>query len=226
MGVNTFLLDRRSATLIVGGSKQLVGTLRRFFKLTELDEERAGEREAAEAAAQTRPSPAAAMIMDVWDLSLASAPGTPVAAHLVLGWDEGRGSVTDYHWDFLPTLGYAVRNSVTQEYALHELKDDLLYLLNSVRAHDLGLLDAHDGLVRHGQPVITECANVRPFLDRYADADCTLSTGKKETLMTKIERGELPPAEWFIGKRPMQVEKYLPERPPLRPANRVDSPRR
>jgi hypothetical protein len=190
-----------------------VGTLRRFFKLTELDEERAGEREAAEAAAQTGPSPTAAMVMDVWDLPLASAPGTPIAVHLVLGWDEGRGSVTDYYWDFLPTLGYAVRDPATQEYTLHELKDDLLYSIDSVRARALGLLDAQGRLVRHGQPVITECANVRPFLDRYADADCTLSTGKKETLMTLIEGGGLPPAEWFIGKKPMQVTKYPPERP-------------
>ena len=58
------------------------------------------------------------------------------------------------------------------------------------------------------QPVITAAANVRPFLDRYADANCTLSNGEAATMMTRIEDGELPPAEWFVGKRPMDVERY------------------
>jgi len=31
MGVNLYLLDRRTAVLLIGGSKQTVGTLRRFF---------------------------------------------------------------------------------------------------------------------------------------------------------------------------------------------------
>jgi hypothetical protein len=49
MGVNTFLLDRRTAKLLIGGKPQTVGTLRRFFKLTELDEERTAELDAASA---------------------------------------------------------------------------------------------------------------------------------------------------------------------------------
>ena len=50
-------------------------------------------------------------------------------------------------------------------------------------------------------------ADPSSFLDKYADADCTLSTGNKETLMTAIKGGELPPAERFVCKKPMQVEK-------------------
>lgn len=40
MGVNTFLLDRRNAPFLIGTSMQTAGTLRRFFKLTELNDER------------------------------------------------------------------------------------------------------------------------------------------------------------------------------------------
>jgi hypothetical protein len=210
MGVNTFLLDRRTARLLIGGSSQTVGTLRRFFKLTELDEERAAE---LDAAAGITPSPAAAMIIDITELPLAAEPAKPVPGHLVLGWDEGRGSVTDFGWDYLPRLGYAVRNAATQEYVLFELRDNLLYPIDANRALDLGLLDAQGHLIRRGQPVITGCENVRHFLDRYADADCTLSSGITERMMTVIEGGTLPPAEWFIGKTPREVAKYSPERP-------------
>lgn len=213
MGVNTFILDRRTAKLLIGGKPQTVGTLRRFFKLTELDDERAAE---LEAAAGITPSPAAAMLMDIIELPLADEPAKPIAAHIVLGWDEGRGSVTDFGWDYLPQLGYAVRNAETQEYVLFDLRGDLLHPIDESRALDLGLLDIHGCLIRRGQPVITGCENVRPFLDCYADADCTLSSGATETLMTMIEGGTLPPAEWFVGKRPMDVKRY--SRPPTTPA--------
>lgn len=210
MGVNTFLLDRRTAKLLIGGSPHTVGTLRRFFKITELDADRAAE---LEAAARNTSSPAAAMLMDITELPLAAEPAKPAPAHLVLGWDEGRGSVTDFGWDYLPQLGYAVRDAATQEYTLFELRDELLYPIDAKRALDLGLLDDDGHLIRRGQPVITGCKNVRPFLDRYADADCTLSSGATETLMTVIEGGVLPPAEWFIGKTPREAAKYPPERP-------------
>ena len=39
MDESAFILHRCTATLLVGGSPQVVGTLRQFFKLTELDEE-------------------------------------------------------------------------------------------------------------------------------------------------------------------------------------------
>lgn len=221
MGVNTFLLDRRTATVVIDGTKQTVGTLRRFFKLTEFDEDRAAERDSA---TLIRPSPVAAMIMDVSDFPLASAPDTPVAAHLVIGWDEGRGSVTDFGWDFLPTLGYAARDPATHEYTLFELRDGLLHPIDAARACSLGLLDGQGRLVRHGQPVITSCENVRPFLDRYADADCTLSSGRKETLMTVIPDGQLPPAEWFLGKTPRQTTEYRPDRPGTVPAHETTPP--
>ena len=123
MGVVKYLLDRRTVTVRIGDSRQAIGTLRRFFKITELDEERNAELEAADG---IRPSPVAAMIMDESEFALASDPTTPVRSHLVLGWDEGMGSVTDFGWDFLPELGYAVRDPASGEYTLFELRNDRL----------------------------------------------------------------------------------------------------
>src|SRR5580698_5568549 len=132
MGVNIFLLNRRTATLLIGTSRQTVGTLRRFFKLTELDDERMAERDAA---ARITPSPAAALVMDITELPIAGAPDKPVAAHLVLGWDEGRGSVTDFSWDYLPRLGYAVRDPAGGSYTLHEERDGHLHAITAVPAN-------------------------------------------------------------------------------------------
>jgi hypothetical protein len=154
MGVNTFLLDRRTAILSIGGSRQTVGTLRRSFKLTELDAERSAEREAA---ANITPSPVAVLLMDISELALAADPGKPITSHLVLGWDEGRGSVTDFGWDYLPRLGYAVRNPVTSEYTLYEECDGLLHGIDASRARELGILDGHGALIPHGQPHIIQC---------------------------------------------------------------------
>lgn len=213
MGVNIFILDRRPVKLAIVGITQNIGSLRRFWKITELDDERAGELSASEAMVAGKPSPKAVMVADVVEMPLGSASGAEVAAHLVIGWDEGRTRVTDMGWDFLPVLGYAIRDPESGKFVLHEERDGVLYQLDSERALELGLTGSDGKLLKHEQPVITECENVRPFLDKYADADCTLSTGGKKTLMTAIEAGELPPAEWFIGKKPMQIQKYPPTTP-------------
>lgn len=211
MSVNTFLLDRRTATLMVGGTKQTVGTLRRFFKLTELDDERAAELEAAE---RTTQSPAAVMLMDIHEIPLATEPEQPIAVHLVLGWDEGRGSVTDFGWDYLPQLGYALRDPSTQVYTLFERRDSRLHPIDAARAWELNLLDSADHLVRHGQPRITECRGVKPYISGYAEADCTLETGRDDKLLTATAENRLPPAAWFVGKRPMDVRRYPPPSKP------------
>lgn len=205
MGVNIFLLDRRTATLLVGGTRQTVGTLRGFFKLTELDDERAAEREAA---ARIVPSPVAAMVMEISELSLATAPEKEISAHLVLGWDEGRGSVTDFGWDYLPRLGYAVRDGRDHTYTLYEELDGLLHPIDAARARALHLLDSAGHLARNGQPRIKECRAVRPYIQGYAEADCTLETGAADKLLTATPVGELPPTSWFVGKRPMDVVRY------------------
>jgi hypothetical protein len=164
------------------------------------------------------------MIADVVEMPLASKPGTEISAHQVIGWDEGRTSVTDMGWDYLPVLGYAVRDPNSGVFTLHETRDGVLYPLGRDHAVELGLIGSDGQLIRHGQPVITGCENVRPFLDNYVDADCTLSTGNAVTLMTVIESGKLPPAEWFVGKKPMQVKQYPPERPASRATPSLDSP--
>jgi hypothetical protein len=212
VGVNIFILDRRPAKLAVAGVEHEVGSLRGFWKITELDEERAGDLSAWEAAVSAMPSPKAALIADVVEMPLASKTGIEVSAHLVIGWDEGRTSVTDMGWDYLPVLGYAVRDPASGIFALHERRDGALHRLDHDRAVELGLIGPDGQLLRRGQPVITGCENVRAFLDKYADADCTLSTGNNETLMTAIEGGELPSAEWFVGKTPMQIKNYPSKR--------------
>lgn len=34
--------------------------------------------------------------------------------------------------------------------------------------------------------------------------------GRREKLMTVIENGDFPPAEWFVGRKPRDVESYPP----------------
>lgn len=207
MGVNTFLLDRRTVTLMVGGSRQTVGTLRQFFKLTELDDERAAE---LDAAARITPSPVAALVMDITDLPLTGDPDKPVATHLVLGWDEGLGSVTDFGWDYLPRLGYAVRDPTSGNYTLYERRSGLLHPIDALRARELGLLDAGGELIRHGQPRIAACRSVKPWIPGYGEADCTFDNGAADKLLIVTPEGQLPLEAWFVGKRPMDVRRYPP----------------
>jgi len=214
MGVNTFLLHRRTVTLLIGGSRQTVGTLRQFFKLTELDDERAAE---LDAAARITPSPAAALVMDITDLPLAGEPDKPVAAHLVLGWDEGLGSVTDFGWDYLPQLGYAVRDPTSGDYTLHERRSGLLHPIDTHRARELGLLDAGGELIRHGQPRIAACRSVRPWIAGYAEAECTFDNGAGDKLLIVTPDDQLPPEAWFVGKRPMDVRRFQQNSAALKP---------
>jgi hypothetical protein len=124
MGVNIFIPDRRLAKLAVAGVVQDVGSLRRFWKITELDEERAGELGASEATVSAMPSPKAAMIADVVEVPLALRPDIEISAHQVIGWDEGRTSVTDMGWDYLPVPGYAVRDPENGLFTLYERRAD------------------------------------------------------------------------------------------------------
>ena len=61
-------------------------------------------------------------------------------AYLVIGWDAQRTEVTDYGWDDLPVLGYAVREGGMAELVLHEEREGLLYPLSFSRAIALGIL--------------------------------------------------------------------------------------
>lgn len=213
MGVNTFLLDRRTATLLIGGSGHTLGTLRRFVKLTELDEERAAE---LDAAARITPSPAAVLIMDISEFPFAEIPDKPVAAHLVLGWDEGRGSVTDFGWDYLPVLGYGIRNSESGVFTLYEERAGTLHQLDHQRAVELGLVGPDGQLARHGQPTISECQSVRPYIAGYAEADCTFDDGKQQKILVAVAGKMLPDPAWLVGKKPIQAGRYPPDRPALK----------
>ena len=208
MGVQIYLLGRRTVTLLVGNASQKIGTLRRSWKITEIDGDRAAEIEAAKANIAGERAPVAVMVADVAEIPLAIEPSRPVAAHLVIGWDADRSSVTDFAWDYLPTLGYAVRGTSSAEYALHEERAGALHPVTTSRAIELGILDDTGKFQRRGQPSITTCRSIRPYISSYAQADCTLSDGQTAEILTSVESGALPDSTWYVGKRPADVARY------------------
>lgn len=208
MGVQIYVLDQRKVTLLVDRRPQEIGTLRRSWKVTEMDDHRATDIEAAKANIAGHGAPLAVMLADVAELPLAVEPNRPVSAHLVIGWDADRSSVTDFGWDYLPVLGYAVRCTAATEYALHEEREGVLHPVTSIRAIELGILDEAGKFQRRGQPSITECRSVRPYISSYAQAECTLSDGKIVEILTSVEPGNLPGSTWYIGKRPAEVVRY------------------
>ena len=210
MGVVIHVLDRRTVWLDVGGTQHEIGTLRHLSKVTELDEARAAEIQKASSLIPTTP---AVLLAQILDLPLAASPETTVKSHLVIGWDEGRGSVSDLGWDYLPVLGYAVRDAQNESFVLHELRDGALSLVNAERAGELGLVS--DGtLVRRGQPKVAKCSAVRAFSSGFAEADCVLGDGRTDRLLIKIIGDELPPPSWLVGRRPMDAERYPGNRTP------------
>lgn len=208
MGVQIYLLDRRTVTLLVGNESQKIGTLRRSWKVTEIDDDRAAEIEAAKASIAGEGAPVAVMVADVAEIPLAIEPSRPVAAHLVIGWDADRSSVTDFGWDYLPTLGYAVRGASSAEYALHEERAGVLHPVTTSRAIELGILNDARKFQRRGQPSIIKCTSVRPYISSYAQADCTLSDGQIVEILTSVELEMLPDSTWYVGKRPAEVARY------------------
>jgi hypothetical protein len=200
-------------TLLIDGVAAKIGTLRRFWKVTEIDSERAAEIDALEATLRGRPAPMAAMIAEGGELPLASEPNRSIAVHLILGWDEDRASVTDLAWDYLPILGYAVRTLDSAGYILHEERGGLLHPVSEGRAMELGILDASGRLIRSGQPSIIQCRAVKPYIANYAEADCLLSDGRAVKILTSVEAGYLPTPGWYAGKRPSDVAKFMPEKP-------------
>jgi hypothetical protein len=71
----------------------------------------------------------------------------------VIGWDEGRTRVTDMGWDFLPVLGYAVRDPKSGVFVLHEEYGGILHPLGRERAIELGLTGP-DGQDQAVSPVV------------------------------------------------------------------------
>jgi hypothetical protein len=208
MGVQTYLLDRRMVTLFVGSVAVEIGTLRQYWKVTEIDNDRAAEIDAVKARLSGKPAPVAVMVADVAEMPLANAPGRAAAVHLVLGWDEDRSSVTDFAWEYLPVLGYAVKMIGSAGYALHEEQDGVLHALNESRASAIGIFDASGRFIRRGQPSIIECRTVKPYINRYVEASCLLSDGQSVEVLTSIGLGGIPLPIWYKGKRPADVAVY------------------
>ena len=208
MGVNLYLLDRRKVHLTIAGHKYTVGSLRRFWKVTEIDEARASEIASAKAQLGDREAPAAVLITDISELPLAASPGRDVRCHAVLGWDIDRYLVTDFEWDFLPVLGYAVMEDAGKRYVLYENKDGQLYPIANDTAVDKQIIDESGHLLRRGQPRIQRCNEIQPFINRYAKAKCLLEDGRSVELLTTLNGELLPGQQWYAGKRPVDVEHF------------------
>lgn len=204
MGVVIHILDRRTVWLDIGGTQHQIGTLRHLSKATELDDSRAAE---IKEAASLIPSRPAVLLAQTVDLPHESADGRSVAAHLVIGWDEGRGSVSDQGWDYLPMLGYAVRDNQRDVFVLHELRDGKLHAINAERAGALGLI-SNGVLVRRGQPVVSGCRSIRRYIPGFVEADCVLEDGRQEKLLVRITGDGLPDPSWLVGRKPMDAEQY------------------
>ncbi|EKM98139.1 MULTISPECIES: hypothetical protein [unclassified Acidocella] len=208
MGVQLYILDRRPASLVIAGTRHQIGTLRRSWKLTEIDAERAAEISAAEENLKDSAAPAAAMVADVVDMHPLEAPDRPVAAHVVIGWEANRHTVTDMAWDFLPVLGFAVRAPSSDGFVLHEERDGGLAQMTLARAVELSILDKEGRLQRHGQPAIAKCLGVRPFIQAHAIAECELVDGRSTELVTELRSDNLPSPSWYVGKLPSQTKIF------------------
>jgi hypothetical protein len=208
VGVQIYILDRRTASLTVGDHSIQIGIVRRFWKVTEMNGERLAELEAAKAISICSEGPVAVMVADVVEFSDATDPSAEMTAHIVLGWDTDRYSVTDSYWDYLPILGYAVRRSDAMDFELHEEIDGILRPMSKDRAREMGLVDRSGGMIRRGQPEISMCRSVRPFIPSYVQAECVLSDGRVAELLTRIQNEHLPPTTWYIGKKPDFVNEY------------------
>jgi hypothetical protein len=210
LGVNIFILTPIQVEIEVCGLRQQIGTLRRFGKLTELDEQSSAEMRALEALLGQLIAPIAAMNADIIQNELEGGSRNPIKAHEVIGWDEDRTHVLDLNWDFLPTIGYAVQDHDRRVLVLHEKTSGGLRPVTQNQATASGLIDSAGRLVRQGQPKILECWNVRQVMTGYADANCRLENGETHRLLTATAEGEIPPSAWFVGKRQRDVRLYAP----------------
>jgi hypothetical protein len=208
VGVQVYLLDRRKLTLLIAGFPNKVGTLRRSWKVTEFDDERNLEIKDADNLIAEGPAPLAVILADTSEMPLAAEPNKFIRAHRVLGWDADRSSVTDYEWDFLPTIGFAVLNSGSSEYSLYEEVDGALSVVKKEDLSRLSILDKNQKLLRNGQPTIVECHSIDFYIRNYVQADCVLSNGQAAKLLTLMHSENLPHQAWYIGKRPKDVERY------------------
>lgn len=204
VGVVIHILDRRRVRLDVAGSIQEIGALRHLSKVTELDGPRVAELESAGLV----PSPPAAMVAHPVNLPLASSLESSVAAHPVIGWDQGRGSVTDLEWDYLPILGYAIHDASRDMYVLCELQNGVLHVIGADRACELGLL-VNGTLPQKGQPVISECSTVEWFIPGFVQAACVFENGRQDTLIIRVDDDTPPDPSWLIGRKPRDAAHYI-----------------
>ncbi len=203
--------------MVIAGSRHLIGTLRRSWKLTEINDERAAEISTVEESLKGSDLPAAVMVAEVVELPLFDAPGSRTAAHTVIGWEPNRYSVTDMAWDFLPVLGFALRPHGTDEFVLHEEREGGLVPMAAARAVEKSILDGAGRLLQHGQPLVTKCLAVKALTESCAMANCELADGRTVDLVTELRAGGLPPTSWYAGKLPSETKVFSCGCEPVQP---------
>jgi hypothetical protein len=208
MGIQTYLLGGTKVRILIGGVPVKAGTLRRFWKVTEIEAERATEISAAEARVRKKAAPALVMVADVDEMPLADKPDQLVPAHLVLGWDPDRFMVTDFNWDYLPVIGYAVRQSMSDNYELYEEVDGFLKSITIASAIEGNILSRRHKYILKASPTISQCYSVGAFISNFAQARCALNNGCQVDLLTAIPNNILPNSNWYIGKRTLDVTRY------------------
>ncbi|HQT43700.1 MAG TPA: hypothetical protein PLD79_06845 [Halothiobacillus sp.] len=139
MGVDLYLLNKRKTALVIDGKKTRIGTASRLCKLTEINEWRMATITATEAALAGQKMPKTVIIDIEYDMPMALSRET-LNARPVLRWADDRTRVTDFEWDDLPVLGYAIRDNESHAYTLYEKRFGKLYPVSVDRAIEVGIL--------------------------------------------------------------------------------------
>lgn len=178
MGVNHFILDRRTLDLTVGGVAARVGILRNIGKV---HSNTADIIDVARRTWQGRQTPGLVLV-----------PGHgaqyPGSAGLVLGWERGLVSTVDFDWSGLPELGIALRGDdgglELRSQAAPEVP------LTPAAAVAAGLLDADGRISRWRRPRITTAEVVPGWLERH-DNPSSLGVVERQhhTLRVVLDNG-------------------------------------
>jgi hypothetical protein len=73
-------------------------------------------------------------------------------------------------------------------------------------------------LAEHRLPTITECYSVASLGDGFYAADCVFGDGRRQGVSGESESGELPSAEWFVGRDSAAAARFsLAEQVALKP---------
>jgi hypothetical protein len=218
MGIQLYLLGSRKTSFFIEDHSFQIGTLKRFYKSSEITPYRESQMAAVAAQVKAKPAPKAVMMESAdespYHLRLKSAPTRPANAHLLLGWERDRSSISDYKWDYLPVLGYLVESPTTGWLELYDENDGYLQLTSYKSAIKNGILNKAGQMDYFSQPGISKCLSLTGIGADHVTADCLLDNGELESLIVKVRNDNRPPLDWFSGKKPSQVVHYNMEDQP------------